>query len=240
MTALLKLSDQLKALWLEAEIATKATTDDMLEILSSWLDLPLDPMDIHIIGVKDFHDMMNNTNHIGVPELVNEISQTLVQYSVSWARRQAHQGKDRFLNFNVDHVFHPSLEDESGNSIFSNMIQKPTVALFLTHATKGPPGSGYLEDLETNGSGWIYAEKAASELSSLPGRNLLVGLPVCDARTVSRPFTESDTLGSVYAPWDGDLGETLLPRLHRILSSEIRKLDHVSILQNWEVNHAEA
>ena len=131
----------------------------------------------------------------------------------------------------IEPAFSESLNGPSGESVFGQLDYLPSIVIILTHGSRGPVP--YLQD--ERGGGSVTASDAASELGSLPGRNLLVVLPCCFAGTVSEPFLENDRIGAVFAPLNEEIGDREVASMLRALGDEIRMLDVFSISRGFRM-----
>ncbi len=210
--------------------------------LSSWLESSWEPKSLEIlcVGTNGPEDFAYNPDHDGFGGLINALHRQLNVYRAATAfLNHTMEGRKTVVIPKIEVIYFPSLIDDSGSSIFSNLENLPTILIFLTHGTSGPYPS--LVDDVCYGTGSITAERAVSELNALSGRNLLTILPICFAESVSRRFQNCEKIGSVYAPLDEEISESLVPVMHRGLSTEIRKnLDISKLIRDSEVLHAEA
>ena len=224
---------------LEIEKVAAECRRGLSPLLSAWIEMPETPrLGILCVGANGHDDILRNPEHGGVADLIHS-STTLLSTSLpsAWAiskPRGTIEKTDYKRKFDVEVHYSRSLRDDSGNSIFRKLEYLPSIVILLTHGSQGV--NPYLEDVGR--TGWVTAREAASELSSLPGMNLLVVLPCCFAATVSEPFVESDRIGSVFAPLDEEIGDRNVADMLRALGSELRKLDLFTISRG--LSHAEA
>ena len=211
----------------------------LVPLLSNWIEMPQTPrLGILCVGANGHDDILRNPEHGGVADLIHA-STTLLSTSLlsAWAISQSRstiEKTDFKRKFDVDVLYSASLRDASGSSIFSKLEYLPSIVIILTHGCNHV--NPYLEDVA--GDGWVTARDAASELGSLPGRNLLVVLPCCFAATVSEPFIENERIGPVFAPLDEEIDDRIAADMLRALGSEMRKLDMFTISRGG--SHAEA
>ena len=206
----------------------------MARLLADWSEISEFPrLGVLCIGASNADDILRNPDHQGVADLIHA-SMTLLRTSflAAWSISKPSSVVERAVlrrRLEIELAFSESLNGPSGESVFGQLDYLPSIVIILTHGSRGPVP--YLQD--ERGGGSVTASDAASELGSLPGRNLLVVLPCCFASTVSEPFLENDRIGSVFAPLDEEIGDREVASMLRALGDEIRMLDVFSISRGF-------
>ena len=219
---------------LAIEREASESSRQMARLLADWSQISEFPrLGVLCIGASNADDLLRNPDHQGVADLIHA-SMTLLRTSflAAWSISKPSSVVERAVlrrRLDIELAFSESLNGPSGESVFGQLDYLPSIVIILTHGSRGPVP--YLQD--ERGGGSVTASDAASELGSLPGRNLLVVLPCCFASTVSEPFLENDRIGSVFAPLDEEIGDRDVASMLRALGDEIRMLDVFSISRGF-------
>ena len=219
---------------LAIEREASESSRQMARLLADWSQISEFPrLGVLCIGASNADDLLRNPDHQGVADLIHA-SMTLLRTSflAAWSISKPNSVVERAVlrrRLEIELAFSESLNGPSGRSVFGQLGYLPSIVIILTHGSRGPVP--YLQD--ERGGGFVTASDAASELGSLPGRNLLVVLPCCFASTVSEPFLENDRIGSVFAPLDEEIGDREVASMLRALGDEIRRLDVFSISRGF-------